>query len=89
LVPVWFAADESRPLLCFADLWTTWTSARKVKEGEITCDVYGFLTTDPNAVIAPIHAKAMPVIQTTAEEHDIWHRAALDEAKALQRPFAR
>jgi putative SOS response-associated peptidase YedK len=33
--------------------------------------VYGFLTTDPNAVVAPIHPKAMPVILTTAEEHEI------------------
>src|ERR1700724_1007606 len=33
--PVWFAADESRPLMCFAGLWTNWTSVRKAKEGEV------------------------------------------------------
>jgi putative SOS response-associated peptidase YedK len=27
--PVWFAADETRPLLSFAGLWTNWTSVRK------------------------------------------------------------
>jgi putative SOS response-associated peptidase YedK len=30
------------------------------KEGLVTADVYGFLTTEPNAVVAPIHPKAMP-----------------------------
>ena len=39
-----------------------------MKEGETTNDVFAFLTTEPNAVVAPIHAKAMPVILTTSEE---------------------
>jgi putative SOS response-associated peptidase YedK len=34
-VPIWFAPNESRPLLSFAGLWTNWTSVRKAKEGEI------------------------------------------------------
>jgi putative SOS response-associated peptidase YedK len=37
--------------------------------------LYGFLTTEANAVVKPIHPKAMPVILTTDEEREVWMRA--------------
>ena len=87
-VLVWFALDDSRPLAAFAGIWTNWTSVRKAKEGEVTADLYAFLTTEPNAVVAPIHPKAMPVILTTEDEFDIWLHAPAIEAMALQRTLA-
>ena len=53
--PVWFAFDDSRPLAFFAGIWTRWTSVRKVREGETTNDLFGFLTTVPNAIVGAVH----------------------------------
>jgi len=85
--PAWFAFNQSRPLAFFAGIWTRWRSVRKVKEGETENDIFAFLTTEPNAIVAPIHPKAMPVILTTAEEVEAWLTAPTKEALALQRPL--
>ena len=82
---IWFALDDSRPLAVFAGVWTNWTSVRKVKEGETTNDLFGFLTTEPNDVVAPIHAKAMPVVLTKPDEIEAWLTAPAEEALKLQR----
>jgi putative SOS response-associated peptidase YedK len=84
---VWFALNEDRPLAVFAGIWTNWTSVRKVKEGETTNDLFGFLTTEPTPLVAEIHTKAMPVILTTKDEIETWLTAPTEEALKFQRPF--
>jgi putative SOS response-associated peptidase YedK len=82
---IWFALDDGRPLAVFAGIWTNWTSVRKVKEGETTNDLFGFLTTEPNDVVGAIHPKAMPVILTKPEEIEAWLTSPTEEALKLQR----
>lgn len=84
----WFARGEERPLFFFAGLWTRWQGVRRVKDGPGEFELYGFLTTRPNALVAPIHEKAMPVILTTPDEVETWLTAPWEEARHLQRPAA-
>ncbi|AMN44733.1 SOS response-associated peptidase [Rhodoplanes sp. Z2-YC6860] len=85
---VWFAFDETRPLAAFAGIWVSqWTSVRKVRDGETTSDLFGFLTTASNEEVGKIHPKAMPVILTTQEDIEIWMTAPAEEAVRLQRPL--
>ena len=87
--PMWFALSEERPLFAFAGLWTPWRGVRGAKSAPVEGqhELFGFLTTEANATVAPIHPKAMPVILTTPEELDLWLTADATKALELQRPL--
>lgn len=70
---VWFNVP-SAPVAAFAGIW------RPSEQG----NVFAFLTCEPNALVAPIHPKAMPVI-LHPDDYDRW----LDGANAaeLAQPF--
>jgi putative SOS response-associated peptidase YedK len=59
--PKWFALGQDRPLFAFAGLWTPWRGVRGPKNAPVDGqhELFDFLTTEPNAVVAPIHPKAM------------------------------
>ena len=95
--PVWFAFDDSRPLAFFAGVWTRWTSVRKVREGETTNDLFGFLTTEPNAIVGAVHALGVAsTVRTTTPAACTAFRAAtarvglarVEPERASRRPSA-
>ena len=81
----WFELIEGQG--AFAGIWTEWTSVRKVKDGETTDQLFGFLTTTPNAEVGAIHPKAMPVILTKPVEWETWMEAPWEIASKFQRPL--
>jgi putative SOS response-associated peptidase YedK len=57
--PTWFALSEDRPLFAFAGLWTPWNGVRGPKGAPVEGrhELFGFLTTEANAIVAPIHPR--------------------------------
>jgi putative SOS response-associated peptidase YedK len=47
--------------------------------------LFSFVTTESNAVVEPIHNKAMPVLLTTAADVECWPEGTPAEALALQK----
>jgi putative SOS response-associated peptidase YedK len=80
-VPVRFTRSDGAPF-AFAGLWDEWTSP----EGG-TLRTFTVLTTEPNALVAPVHDR-MPVILTEAGE-DAWldPGAKTAELKPLLVPY--
>jgi putative SOS response-associated peptidase YedK len=86
--PTWFALSPERPTAFFAGIWTAWTGARGPKSNPVVGEhrLFGFLTTEANGVVGPIHPKAMPVI-LGPRDAAIWMEAPWAEASKLQRPW--
>lgn len=72
---VWFDVKDT-DLFAFAGIW------RPTEEGER----FAFLTSEPNALVAPIHPKAMPVI-LRQEDYERWLTTDFEGACALQKPY--
>jgi putative SOS response-associated peptidase YedK len=78
----------SRPVFFFAGIWRSWSGPRGTKrnpaEGEHL--LFSFLTTAPNAEVAPVHSKATPVLLLDEAARETWLTAPVEEALKLQRP---
>lgn len=88
----WFEVKCDAPM--FAGIWRPWTGERlkevfgkKRRQRQVDdWELYAFLTTEPNAVVAPIHPKAMPVILTSPKECAQWMSGGEDTLD-LQSPL--
>jgi putative SOS response-associated peptidase YedK len=82
-----FARADGLPFF-FAGMWRPWTGTRGTKKEPVEGDheLYTFLTTAPNALVKPVHSKAMPVVLTDWEACETWLNEPIEEAIQLQRP---
>lgn len=81
----WFAlaGEEPRPLFAFAGIWRRFKGPLK-KDGLIVeQDVYAFMTTTPNALVATINHERMPVVLADERSQATWLDGTPEEAFAL------
>ncbi|MEZ5936653.1 MAG: SOS response-associated peptidase family protein [Hyphomonadaceae bacterium] len=82
----WFTMANREPFF-LAGVWRPWRGERGTKASPETGDhrLFAFLTCKPNALVEPIHPKAMPVVLRPGEAQT-WLSAPTDVALELQRP---
>ncbi len=71
----------------FAGIWRDWPGDRGPRAKPVAGPhrIVAFLTCEPNAVVAPIHPKAMPVALSPAEALALQKPLADDELVLLER----
>lgn len=81
----WFAPANDGVAM-FAGICRTWRgdygSKKEPNIGEHV--LFSFLTTEPNDLVRPVHAKAMPVVLTTEAEQEEWLHAAPAQISKIQ-----
>ena len=80
-----FSVVDNQPA-AFAGIWRRWEGTRGTKKEPVTGqhDLFAILTTEPNDIVAPVHAKAMPVLLAGEEEQRAWLEMPVEDAIALQ-----
>src|SRR5262245_61233203 len=64
------------------------TRARSRRTGRsVDIEVYAFLTTTPNKLVATVNHERMPVLLTREEEFDVWLKGAPHVAFALAQEY--
>lgn len=81
----YFSTNDNQPA-AFAGIWRPWTGIRGTKSAPIDGEhlLYAILTTAPNTLVAPIHAKAMPVLLVGEDEQRAWLEGSVEDALAFQ-----
>ena len=85
----WFAINgsEPRPTFAFPGIWRHYKGPVRKDGPKLDLEVYSFLTTTPNKLVATVNHERMPVLLTREEEFEIWLTGSPKEALALAREY--
>jgi len=79
----WFALSVAREPFAFAGIWQTYTGVLKQGAETVQIDVYSFMTTTPNSLVASVHPLRMPLMLVGFEAQEQWLDGTPNETKQL------
>jgi putative SOS response-associated peptidase YedK len=85
----WFAlqGNDVRPMFAFPGIWRRHQGFIKKDGPKVDIEVFAFLTTTPNKLVATINHERMPVLLTQEDEFDTWLNGAPHVAFALAQQY--
>jgi putative SOS response-associated peptidase YedK len=85
----WFAlkGSDARPLFAFPGIWRAYRGPLKRNGEPVELEVFAFMTTTPNELVATINHERMPVLLTGDEQFETWLKGSPAEAFALARRY--
>ena len=85
----WFALTgaEPRPVFAFAGIWRRWKGPLKKEGPVVELDVFSFMTTTPNRLVATINHERSPVLLADDQARDLWLNGTPDQAFTLAREY--
>lgn len=85
----WFAlrGEEPRPLFAFPGLWRRWKGPLKAGGAAVELDVFSFMTTLPNTLVATVNHERMPVLLDGEQQFETWLSGSPQEAFSLVKSF--
>ena len=79
----WFALGETREPFTFAGLWRSYKGPVRRDGDPVELDVFAFLTTKPNDLVATVHPSRMPVMLVSTDAQATWLEGSHEEARNL------
>ena len=83
----WFALGEDREPFAFAGIWRSYKGPIRKGGDPVDIDVFAFLTTKPNDLVATVHPSRMPVMLVGEDAQATWLEGSEDEARDLIAPY--
>jgi putative SOS response-associated peptidase YedK len=79
--------SDARPLFAFPGIWRVYKGPLKRNGEPIELEVFAFMTTTPNELVATINHERMPVLLTGEEQFETWLQGSPRDAFALARRY--